>query len=219
MILTDGVTTLDYFDKIPRDIKHAAVSVSGGIDSALSLYCLAASLHEHRQFRTEIHPYHMHNPAAKKLDTRVSANAVVDYVASAFPLVKINPLRVYNGDKEGSTSKLLVGLRTLIQLCDDVPIDWLINGQNKTDYVTISEHDDTTAAIEQHLLETHSDVFPWKDIDKHFIATQYKTLGIEKLLLLTNSCISDNFVGMPCKQCRWCLDRYNAFGNYDYGVV
>lgn len=217
MILTYNDTVVDYFDILPTDLQHVAVSTSGGLDSALALYCLAAAINERKQYGTEIHPYHLYVTTLEKLDTRINAKDVVDYVSKAFPDVTIHPLRIYEGDKRGNNSKLIMGLYTLIKLCEEVPIDWLIVGLNLSDYVTILEHEALTRQIEQEVFKTHGHGFPWKDVGKDFIAAQYKALGIEDLSLMTNSCINDNYMGMPCKVCRWCKDRYEAFGNYDYG--
>lgn len=217
MILNYNNTTVDYFDKLPTDLEHVAVSTSGGLDSALALYCLAKEISDRKQYTTEIHPYHLFDLNLKKLDTRINATDVVNYVSKSFPDVTIHPLRMYDGDKRGNDSKIIASLYAIIQLCDDVPIDWLMSGQNLSDYVTIHAHEARTRAIEQEVFKTHGEGFPWKDVGKDFIAAQYKALGIEDLSLITNSCISDNHMGMPCKTCRWCKDRYLAFGNYDYG--
>ena len=45
MILTDGTTSLDYFETFPTDIKSVGLSLSGGADSALAFYCLLKTLY------------------------------------------------------------------------------------------------------------------------------------------------------------------------------
>lgn len=240
MILTGCGMTVNYFDQIPRDIKHVAVSLSGGLDSALALYCLAAELDSRQQYGTEITPYHIVIASLQRLDTLSNAQDIVDYVRERFPKVRLNGVDVYTGEKElgypvkidmsgdfpqlvpdpdgagDVTSKAYVNIAALTSLRSRLPIDHVIVGFQLSDFEVVDNHP-LKEREEQRALLQHRNSFPWISVGKDFIAEQYRALGIMDLSLITNSCTADNHLGMPCKRCRWCKERYNAFGNYDYG--
>jgi hypothetical protein len=74
---------------------------------------------------------------------------------------------------------------------------------------------------------TNENEFPWKYVNKKFIAHQYKKYNLmENLYPLTESCVTetvDNLLLMgsklfPCKTCYWCREKYWAFGSFDGGI-
>jgi hypothetical protein len=242
MVLTGCGKTVDYFDRVPAGIKHAAVSLSGGLDSALALYCLAAVLDSRQQYGTEITPYHIVITSLKRLDTLSNAQDVVDYVRKRFPKVVLHDVDVYRGEKElgysvkldtsgdfpqlvpdpvgagtgDVRSKAYVNIAALTSLRSRLPIDHVIVGFQLSDFEVVDNHPPRERDDQRALLQPRES-FPWIDVGKDFIAAQYRALGILDLSLITNSCVADSHMGMPCKRCRWCKERYSAFGNYDYG--
>ena len=64
---------------------------------------------------------------------------------------------------------------------------------------------------------------PWYNVNKKFIAEQYKKFNLlDDLLPLTRSCenrpakpvIIDQFETEPCGKCWWCLEKKWAFGHF-----
>jgi 7-cyano-7-deazaguanine synthase in queuosine biosynthesis len=211
---------MDYFQKIPPNIENVAVSLSGGLDSGLALFCLAQELSRRRQYTTVIHPYHLFVSTLKYLDTRTNARDVVDYVRNKFPDVIIMDIAVHSGSKTpGDSSKMLLNIEALRSLCERVNIDWVIIGFTSGDYEVLNNHLPHIRDRELQIITDHADYFPWKNVDKYFIASEYNRLKILELSLITNSCVVDQQLGLPCKQCKWCRDRFAAFGNYDYGIT
>ena len=70
-------------------VRKLGVWVSGGADSAFCLWYMAKCINENELWDFEIIPMHGHD-TARVADSRIAANAVVDYVKKSFPKVKIH---------------------------------------------------------------------------------------------------------------------------------
>lgn len=216
MILTDGKTTLDYFDRIPTDIPRIGLSLSGGLDSALILYCLAKTLHDRGQTETEIFTYHNKWLRYKKLNSLEAATNVLEYVRKKFPDITIHdPLVAVMSERR--TNKFFHSIVQILKIRFKYKIRWWIVGLNLTDYQNLDFKDYFHRFVERMLTHILPNSHPFGWVDKKFIAAQYHNLDIMDLSMITNSCTADNPGGMPCKTCHWCKSRHEAFGCYDYG--
>jgi len=215
MILTDNRFTIDYFEKLPTDIKRITVAASGGLDSSLILYCLAKTLNDRRQYDTTIFIHHDIVLKYKHTRSQRILKQVLLFIREKFPNVNIEepyyghqPTFIKSKMIYGAFSLLITHLRTRSQLT--------IIGYTKQDDET---HKGLKKWLHRLVIKIRPQQFPFKDVDKHFVKAQYDQLGLHELSLMTGTCVEDVYGGMPCRKCKWCKIRYEAFGTYDYGYV
>ena len=255
MILEHMGKKVDFFQKIFTEdivvknfskfytVRKLGVWVSGGADSAFCLWYMAKCITENELWDFEIIPMHGHD-TARVADSRIAANAVVDYVKKSFPKVKIHDNYIFQYYKKKGT-------HDKGKYHD--PIKYNLK-KNETIHITINAYtsnppeqdmidggfydnrekgrDDVRAEFEEEFrlgihgkkhgtgVKTFFDLHrPIAEVDKSFLAHFYNKFGIMDLFYKTISCTS-GYEGevVPCKKCFWCKEKYWAFGMYDGGV-
>lgn len=240
-IFTENITVKN-FNKF-HTVRKLGVWVSGGADSAFSLWYMAKCINDNQLWDFQLIPMHGHD-TARVADSRVAANAVVDYVKNYFPKVDIhdNYIFQYHKDKN-SKDKGQYHDPIKNKLKEDEIIHITINSYtanppvkdmsdngfyhirdcNRDDPVAtfISEfnagvHGKRYGSNTKSFFDTHR---PLSMVDKKFIAHFYNQFNIMDLFYKTVSCTS-GYEGeiIPCKKCFWCNEKYWAFGMYDGGV-
>ena len=252
MILEYNGQKVDFFQRIFTEdiiaknfnkehiVRKLGVWVSGGADSAFSLWYMAKCISDNKLWDFQLIPIHGHD-TARVADSRISANAVVDYVRSAFPKVDIHDNYIFqyhlikgvsdkgqfhdpikNNLKKDETIHITVNSYTANPpLKDMVAGGFYHNRDCKRDDPIAAYDSEVNAGIHGHksvksFFDLHQ---PISGVDKKFIAHFYKKFDIMDLFYKTVSCTSgydDEIV--PCKKCFWCKEKYWAFGMYDGGV-
>lgn len=255
MILEYNGQRVDFFQKIFTEnvvaknfnkehiVRKLGVWVSGGADSAFSLWYMAKCINDNQLWDFELIPMHGHD-MARVADSRISANAVVDYVKEAFPKVDIHDNYIFQYHKEkSSTDKGKFHDPIKNKLKEDEIIHITVNSYTANPPVKDMveggfyhnrdcKRDDPVATFTSEFnagvhgkrygtnvksfFDTHR---PLSMVDKKFIAHFYKEYNIMNLFYKTVSCTS-GYEGeiIPCKKCFWCKEKYWAFGMYDGGV-
>ena len=218
MILSDGKTTIDYFNKFPSDINAIAVTVSGGTDSTLAFYCLLATLKQRGQ-RTRVFPIHGYDTARTKVQSWKTALNIYKWVTKKTRLT-VDPLQIFAYTKDRPLGTLHHLYPQFQYLQERYGIKDMITGDTMgmpdSPRPNTGREDDPDEQKIQQIALMHPLSFPFVTVNKKFIAHQYMTLGILELSTLTTSCISNDT--KPCKSCWWCKERHWAFKNYDGGV-
>ena len=240
-IFTENITVKN-FSKL-HTIRKLGVWTSGGADSAFSLWYMAKCINDNQLWDFQLIPLHGHD-TARVADSRVAANAVVDYVKNYFPKVDIhdNYIFQYHKDKN-SKDKGQYHDPIKNKLKEDEIIHITVNSytanppvkdmsDNGFYHMRDCNRDDPVATFTSEFnagvhgkrygsntksfFDTHR---PLSMVDKKFIANFYNQFNIMDLFYKTVSCTSgydDEIV--PCKKCFWCKEKYWAFGMYDGGV-
>lgn len=210
---TKNTIVLDYFYDLPKHVNKVGLNLSGGADSALILYSLAKI-----SKLPDIYPIHGYDLNRKIAKSYEAVDKVVDYVRSHCPNVNIHDPHIVafrkTADNEGTRQYLWDGVEYIRRRFG---VDVFIIGA--TQGMPHSARPLNKGSIPQEDFVKYREQYPlslpFVDVDKKYVASQYKELGIEPLSLLTVSCCGDDIV--PCKTCWWCQERYWAFGNYDGG--
>lgn len=222
MILQHDGHIVDYFETFPIGVKHIGLGLSGGTDSALTLYCLAATIEsKQQQHRMEIYPVHGYDLRRTVAKSYQVVENIVQYVRLCFPAVTIHNPHVVafrKTDADIVTANYLMNAKEYLKRRYNVQVfvEGLTKGMPNSVRPNSGTHDPTDEDM-AGLQKRYPLRFPFGGVRKDFIAAQYKNLDILPLSLKTVSCIDDNTT--PCKTCWWCQERYWAFGNYDGGVV
>lgn len=222
MILQHDGHIVDYFETFPVGIKHIGLGLSGGADSALALYCLAAMIdNKQQQHRMEIFPIHGYDLRRTVAKSYQVVENIIEYVQDKFPSVKIHKPHIVAFTKTDTDVVTVNYLKDAQEYLKrryniQVVVSGLTKGMPNSVRPNSGTHDPTDEDMAV-LQKRYPLRFPFGGVRKDFIAAQYKNLDILPLSLRTVSCIDDNTT--PCKTCWWCQERYWAFGNYDGGVV
>jgi len=208
-----------YFDDFPHDVKSIGLSLSGGTDSALAFYWLLKVLSERGQ-QTKVYAMHGYDTNRKVARSYEVADRVYDWIVSQFDL-DVPPLFTFAYNKNKPVGKYEYHFPNALYLQRKYNIVDLILGDSlgMPDDSRPIFNDDPNDPSEQEVIEmakTHPLRLPFANVDKKFIAAQYKRFNLDHLSTLTVSCIGDDT--KPCKQCWWCRERKWAFGTYDGGV-
>ena len=255
MILEYNGKKVDFFQKIFTEnvvvnnfkkdyiVRKLGVWLSGGADSAFCLWYMAKCINENKLWDFELIPIHGHD-TARVADSRIAANAVVNYVKKCFPKVDIHDTYIFDYYKPKET-------KDKGQFHD--PIKYQLK-KNETIHITINSYtsnppkqvmidnnfyhnrqksrDDVRAVFDEQVkqgvhgkkhgsnVKTFFDLHrPIAEVDKSFLSHFYNQFDIMDLFKLTVSCTS-GYEGeiVPCKKCFWCREKYWAFGMYDGGV-
>lgn len=221
MILEHDGHIVDYFETFPIGIKHIGLYLSGGMDSALTLYCLAAMIEsKQQQHRMEIYPIHGYDIRRTIAKSYQVVENIIEYVRQHFPSVTIHDPHIVAFRKTEADIVTLNYLQTAKEYLTrryhiQVFIDGLTKGMPNSTRPN-SGTDDPSDEDMDVLQKRYPLKFPFGGVRKDFVAAQYKKLDILPLSLKTVSCIDD--ATTPCKTCWWCKERYWAIKNYDGGV-
>lgn len=206
---------IDFYDA------PVAISVSGGIDSALLLYFLMKYSKNHIYITT----------CSNRSRHNRNARAAIDVVSVMSEVTGFNNfthLIDYTGSSLGNITctesyKDIVG-RALKKLHTESKIFFSYTGNtanppqevmSKFVYECGTEFDRDPNTIR----DIYEDIAirPWTNINKRKIAEIAKNEGLTDILLrVSNSCETDkNMKEGHCEQCWWCQERYWAFGRYN----
>ena len=220
MILKDDKgTVVDYFWNFPYDIKNIGLSLSGGMDSALILWCLVEMLRgrQHLAKDTKIWCTHGYDITRTKTHSYEAAQRVLDWVKwhqkdNTF----IQPLHVFGYEKKENLSKEVLHNANYEYIQRRYKVPFIIRGVTQgwdKDRPLGKSGDKNEAELKEISKSTW--ILPFGAVNKKFIAYQYKRHALEGLRAITVSCTADTLE--PCQKCYWCDERYWAFGDYDGG--
>jgi len=214
MILKFDGKEVDYFEKFPRHIERVGISLSGGADSALILYLLAKEIQDRDQ-PTYIYPIHGYDVSRKKAQSWKVAEAVIGsvkyHLRDWHNIIKKPHIFAY--DKNLPISKEEYHKANYEYMTRRHSLDFVIRGVTQgmpNDDRPLKAGDADSAELTRLSKETW--VLPFGDVDKKFIAHCYNELNLDRLLMMTSSCIADQ--SEPCEECWWCKEKYWAFGHY-----
>lgn len=206
------------FDKYVRhNGGDLALYVSGGLDSSLAFY-YTAKLIQDKSTNQKIYPIHFSDQTYKHLDTVSVLHNVIEYIQDKFSEVYIHTPCIYPIYSRTKTADVYVNAYEQLTKTGPKPNQYMMFW-----HIEDAEVCAQTAKLSyeeaKQLFDDEAFPSPWLHFTKFDIAKMYKDLNILDLTLLTNSCIEDQPFGDPCKKCRWCEERYTAFGNYDTGIL
>lgn len=194
--------------------------LSGGADSALTLFRLAKMIDDKKQsHRMEIYPIHGYDIRRTTARSFEAVDRIVQYVRQEYPNVKICDPHIVAFRKQPTDHVTTNYLDHAIEYLTrrykiQVFIYSVTQGMDLSDR-PVGEGDMNQ---KQYLIAQQKNplAWPFAHLTKKDIADQYKSLDILPLSLLTVSCIADR--EGPCRDCWWCRERHWAFNNYDGGV-
>ena len=222
MILKDDKGTfVDYFWEFPN-YKNIGLSLSGGMDSALILWCLVEMLRgrQHLAEGAKIWCMHGYDINRTKTHSYQAAQRVLDWVKwhqkdNTF----IQPLHVFAYHKtRADQSKMQFHKPNEEYLKRRYNCDVVISGITQDHTGHGRTNNQTNAYFSNQDLADETKIswkYPFGAVDKQFIAYQYKRHALDGLRAITVSCTADS--PEPCQECFWCQERYWAFGDYDGG--
>ena len=230
MILKANGTTLTWFHDFAtqKNIpKRIGVSISGGTDSSLTLYCLCKSLIIHnRQEEVSIYPININMldykwPELSKLPTM----RCYEVISEMFPEINFPEGLVmkdvwYNSGGGGIYAKQNTLRKHRSLIIKEFDISLLITGSTRNPPKGTTERLDELIAKDPNLArrqgkEYESQGGPFHSIDKKFLAEIYKQEDLmNDLFPNTVSCTNISKIE-PCKKCYWCEEKKWAFGMYD----
>lgn len=223
MLLTSPYGNVQFEDL--NKYRNIGLNLSGGIDSAFLLYILAQTLNDDCVI---IPITGIDNARPTNLE---NAQKILEFIDS--PLVGEHAVFWY--DKGGVKNKMSHHIKYEDKLFDENKISILCHGRSANPPEDIAKKFDL-----YDMREKNRDVIkggrkpfgsrggrlvyiPWKNVDKRFMAHQYKKFDLmDTLFPLAASCIayadSTNWFTEPCRHCWWCKEKFWAFGCYDGGV-
>lgn len=252
LIVTDGVEKVTRFKEIIEDdsIKKIAVGISGGTDSPLILYFMAKFISISKSYDKEIYPHFYLDTGIIVQEREKLIPKQIDIVRELFPDVTIHDLfvqeffRAEDWDDNAeryvahNSGKYIDKLEK--NMLNTIQPDLLLTGSTRnlpTNLLKLYGHEvDMSGNIINagkqldidEVPQLKRDRSPWYDVDKKFIAHQYKKEGLMKNLYpITESCICESMgevyetggTDFPCKLCHQCIEKYIAFGMYDRCVT
>tara|TARA_B110000902_G_C14214129_1_gene552495 strand:- start:106 stop:798 length:693 start_codon:yes stop_codon:yes gene_type:complete len=223
MILKDdGETTVDYFSKFPSNIENIGLSLSGGMDSALILWCLVEMLRGREDYWRDVKIWCMHGYDTHRTKTHSyeAAQRVLDWVKWYHrDTTIIQPLHVFAYDKtRADQSKMQFHKPNEEYLKRRRKCDVVITGITQDHTGHGRTNNQTNAYFSNQDLAAETKIswrYPFGAVNKEFIAHQYKHYELHGLRAITVSCTADSKT--PCQKCFWCQERFWAFGDYDGG--
>lgn len=204
----DRGNVVDFFDKLPDE--PVVVQISGGIDSAVLLYCTGIT-YKNKSYKSKIHTIHGINLNRSKKRTWPYAENVVNWIKDHIKSTNIEDLYAFPYYKTQAlykpyhvAAKEYYKRRYNISRFLDGFNQWAIPMPNDPHAGFLSPED--IAAMADH-------TSPFGRVDKKFLAYQCKKYGLHELTALTWGCITDRVV--PCQNCIGCIERRWGFGTYD----
>ena len=220
MILKDDrETTVDYFWNFPYEIENIGLSLSGGMDSALILWCLVEMLRgrEHLGKDVKIWCTHGYDITRKNAHSYESAQRVLNWVKwHQKDTTMIQPLHVFAYEKKADVSKEVLHNANYEYIQRRYKVPFIIRGVTQGwDKPRPLGSDGDKNEEELKEISKTSWLLPFGAVDKKFIAYKYKRHELHGMRATTVSCTADT--QKPCQKCYWCQERYWAFGDYDGG--
>jgi len=231
MILKANGVTLTWFhdfatqEKLPEKV---AVSISGGCDSSLMLYCLCKTLIAHGLHKKiSLYPLNIN-----MLDIKIAENSKLptqrcyEIISEIFPeinfLVGLTLIDAwYFSCGKGPFAKRNTIRKHRAPFLKKYNIDILLTGGTQNPPLGISERLDKHMNEDVSIHERDTTYYknasnlPFSSINKKFVAEIYKQENLMyDLFPNTVSCTYVDQHG-PCKRCYWCEEKKWAFDMYD----
>lgn len=231
---------------IPPQFKNIVVLVSGGADSALLLYLTIKFLITNN-YDAKVSAITCANGAKLNWNARRSAS-VIDYVLRRTNFQNFDMHYTFYRDEQEDPYFEEVMYDLVVNSKADVIIHGTTRNPPKDTKVTTIQGDDVLLRDYPGNVEERNESFEdfhtceefpegsfhsinaWMNVDKKFIADQYKKFNLEReLLSLTRSCearphhfgYNKTIQGAelahfekPCGKCWWCLEKKWAFGHF-----
>jgi hypothetical protein len=206
---------------IPEQFKKLAINLSGGADSALLLWLLVDYLKKNNRKDSEIFVLTCVNDAKGRWTARVTTQ-IIDFIIRETGTTQIRTHYTYYRDvqdvkyfHEVEDSLFASGaFRLILDALTANPPSTVEHLQAER----VASRDKSTGAPYETFRDYSQRAYytPFKNVDKMWIADQYRNLGlINSLFPLTRSCegladATNNFT-TSCGDCWWCLERDWAF--------
>jgi len=235
--LIGEICGMNFDFKIIQKSKSIFLSLSGGTDSALLFYLICKYISENK-IDTTITPFTVID--TKRPGNDFYTNKIINFMKRTFKNTKINKNVIDYITKINSNDKLRLMEKTINNHFLHNKYDLSMNAlssfpdqnelkNNKDMYkkaMTIITEDRTKTGNKQvgPIYDSQKNTywyFPFINIDKKNIAKMYEEYNLmDNLFPITQSCIGytkeTNNGTEPCKKCFWCLEKYWAFGLFDY---
>jgi hypothetical protein len=241
----DGSQKAELF--IPDSFKRLGVSVSGGTDSALTLYLVCSLITECKKTDVEIAVVHCVD-IVRTAKSKKGFDLIIDKFENEFPNIKF--IRRYTQFVETETSKKGEAIRKeSAKAISELGIQGWFIGLTKNPPTKVCE---TIGIIPPEIDKRYGDVITDSSIlrmynkersrttdktecdfisskflatvDRSFVAEYFNKIKFLKdLFPLTASCVGGLFETkgwtQPCKNCWWCKEKFWAFHQYDGGTL
>ena len=214
MILSNNEITIDFFENINYSYKSIGIQLSGGIDSSFVLYCLVKTLQDRDFKNVNIYPLVLYDLKDAHLKTYETVENIIKLIVEKTQTTFIKePIVVPYYEFK---AKSLIYSRQYMR--NRYGCEIILSGLTKDMPHSNRPCDPYEAAMKLDPTEKrHWETFsPFLNVDKKFIAEQYKKFKLDDLAKITNSCTVSAIT--PCKKCWWCEERYWAFNSYDGGI-
>lgn len=210
--------------------KRILFSISGGTDSAILLYLTCKYITENNLTDVEITPWtvvDIHRPG-----NDIIVKNILSIITQLYPNIVFRPWLLDHIDVEmnNPSSKLSLMRELNRQQFITGTYDTLMFALTNSPPVKLSapletsenRNPNTVKSEKEYLPEYKVTLYgPFVNLNKKDIAHLYEKYSLmDNLFPLTQSCIglpheTDNGT-KPCKQCFWCLEKFWAFGRYDF---
>jgi hypothetical protein len=212
MLLTDDRgNTVDWFETYFNNTKQTNhyMHLSGGADSALTLYIMAKCLYDKKRTDETLNCIYIQNISKRYKDPGTKVPLLINYVESKFAGVKIKLWKVKAETTDKNKGPILQKNADNAGGKDSIVINSIQRGPK-----FIKGFRDKESLITGQMFKYR----PYVNVDKRFFAYQYKKFDLMgEYYNLTVSCTSESH-SIPCRKCNWCQEKYWAFGSYDGGV-
>jgi len=222
MILSDGKIETDWFEKFfQTNKKNIGLWLSGGTDSSLILYFLCKFITETESFDKKIFPIIAIQTDNVNSKCEEKTLLIIDLIKSMYPKVYINKLeRMTYARSPNELTRNIKNMKLKIRskmFISKHKLDVLVQGTTMNPSEDIGSSYISRDAGRDTPMDARKDCYPWWNVDKKFIASQYHRYNLmDNLFPLTESCIEDRKdQPFPCKRCFWCEEKFWAFNSYD----
>jgi hypothetical protein len=230
---------LDEIQKIP-DFKKAAVTLSGGVDSALVMFMLCEQI---KQDNLDISILPFTGIDKLRPTNEWNAREIALWFKEKYPMINFLEHYTFKYDHEPGNTNMKREAHRIHEwnLYKDYNIKMFLCGKSANPpkneakeynlHIDREEERDTSIG---DLSKIITRVYYKKQYNrwiyrplafqhKKFIAQVYKDNNLmQELFPMTSSCISysdkTNHFSEPCKTCWWCKEKHWAFGMYDGGA-
>lgn len=238
MKLTDNYgQSIDF--EIPEKYRKIGVNCSGGADSSILVYMVAAYLKENNRTNTTINVMSCANDNKNRWNVRRAAE-IINYTIDK---LKWNQFDIhYSYYRDFQDAKYFHEIET--DLFNDDRIDLVVSGltANPKSQALVENSVGKIIDLSQDALDVRNSqnseqwylnneyhfYTPFINVDKRFIAHMYDIYDVNDMIHLTRSCeatpqppghthtvdYDPAFERHPCGKCWWCLEKKWAFGHF-----
>lgn len=231
LVVTDGNIEVLWFDDFfKKEYKSVVVATSSGVDSSLMLFFL---LKFAEQIKSDIKIYPFIGVDSELVYSKALPNLkkIINILKSMFPNPNLEELEIFNyarKDKSENKNSYIHPYRD--EYRKKVGAELILSGSTLNMPVNEVLINSNQRVLDRDTYESHCELIdkrtiPWANVNKKFIAHQYKKYNLmDTIFPLTESCTAtepnpkNNYLSLPCKVCYWCQEKYWAFGMYDRGI-